>query len=119
MTNQASARRTKGAANGELTLSDGGLGQQQVGDIGARHQEEESYRAEENEQRRANFAGEGVLQRDYGRVLEKIVALLAGSFVNTARKRADIAIGLLSSHEVAQAPNGKIVMRGAAGVFAI
>ena len=119
MTDQASARRTKGAANGEFTLSDGSLRQQQVGDIGTGHHEEESHRAEENDQRQANFSGEGILQRDDSRVLEKIVPLLAGSFMNAARNRADIAIGLLRSHAIAEAPDGKIVMRGSAGVFAI
>ena len=69
MTDQASARRAKGAANGEFTLSDGSLRQQQVGDIGTGHHEEESHRAEENDQRQANFSGEGILKRDDRRVL--------------------------------------------------
>ena len=119
LANQTSARRTQRAANGELTLSRRGLREQQVGDIGAGNQEKKSHRSEQNEQRRASFAGDRVLQRDDHPIFEEIVVLLARGIVNAARNRADVRVRLLDRHAVAEAPDCNVVVRSPAGIFAV
>ena len=119
LTDQPSARRAERAANGELTLLHRRLCQQQVRHVRARHQQQESHGAEQDQQRRASPARDRVLQRDHHAIREKVVALLARRVVNAPRDRADVSIRLLDSHAVAEAPDRVVVVRRPARVFAV
>ena len=119
LTDQPAARRTERAANGELALSDRRLCEQQVRDVRARHQQQESHGAEQNQQRRASLARDRVLQRDDHSVLEEVIALLARRIVNAPGDRADVPIRLLDGHAVAEAPDGAVVVRRPAWILAV
>ena len=119
LTDQPSARRAERAANGELALSRRRLRQQQVRHVRARHQQQESHRAEQDQQRRASLARDRVLQRDDDSVLEEVIALLARRVVNAPGDRADVSIRLLDRHTVAEAPDRGVVVRRPARVLAV
>ena len=119
LTDQPSARRTERAANGELALSHRRLRQQQIRHVRARHQQQESHGAEQDQQRRASLARDRVLQRDDHSILEEIVALLARRIVNAPGYRADVSIRLLDGHAVAEAPDRAVVVRRPAWVLAV
>ena len=119
LTDQPSARRAERAANGELVLPHRRLCQQQIRHVRARHQQQESHGAEQDQQRRASLAGDRVLQRDDHSILEEIIALLARCIVNAPRDRADVPIRLLDGHAVAETPDRGVVVRRPAWVVAV
>ena len=96
-----------------------GLRQEQVRHVRARHQEQESDRAQQDQQRRARLARERVLERHDQPILEEIVALLVRFFVDPPRDRADVAIRLVDRHAVAQARDRAVVVRRPARAFAV
>src|SRR6267378_2313179 len=61
LTDQPPSRRTERGANGELTLSHRRLCQQQIRHVRARHQQQKSHRAEQDQQRCTGLAGDRVL----------------------------------------------------------
>ena len=93
--------------------------QQKIGYVRAGDQEEKSYGSQQDEQGGTRFAGHRDFEGDYGCVLHQILALLAGGVVNAACDRADLGIGLLDGDSVAEAGNPVVVVRGAAGSFAV
>ena len=119
LAHQPSAWRPESAADGELAVAHRGLREQQVRHVRARHEQQESHRAEENQQRPARFPRDRVLERLDRPVHEKVVALLARSFVDPACDRADVPVRLRDRHTAAQAPDGAAVVRSTARVFSV
>ncbi len=93
--------------------------QQQIRHVRARHQQQKSYRAEQDQQRGANIAGDRVLQRENNSIFEEIIVLLARGIVNAPGYRTDILIRLLDRHTVAETPDCIIVVRRPASVFSV
>src|SRR5438874_699450 len=67
--------RAERGADGDLAAAGGGSREQQIRDVGARDQENESHGAEQHEEWRADLADERRLQRNDERLAEPPVAV--------------------------------------------
>ena len=65
LADDAAAARAEGRADGDLLAPAERPGEHEVGDVGARDQEDEPDRAEQHQQRRPHVADELLVQRDH------------------------------------------------------
>ena len=93
--------------------------EQQVRHVCAGHQQQESHRREQDEQRGARSAGDRVPERDDRSILEEIVVSLARCVVNAPGDRADVSIRLRDRDAVSEARDRAVVMRRPARAFTL
>ena len=72
MAHNASAPGTKSGTDGKLALPSRGAHQQQIGDIGARDQQNHAHCSQHHQQRVARIANNAVAQRSNGKLLLRI-----------------------------------------------